>query len=372
MAGSVTPELARRTATVNEEGRGEMHEQMNRQVDEQQVRTRVREAVEGVLPLVTMSRDGLVITALEWGVAREPAYESAAAAVQAGHLELREQGSGTVPSIEAATKARPVVIFAGDTVVGGKQNRIINITVWLPAATVTPIPVSCLEHGRWNQGYRFETSRKVDYALRAQMSAQLADVAAWESGATAGAPTRPRRRSYAADQGRVWNEISAREARIGVRSQTAALHDLYACEAVDVAALAGAIPCPVGATGVAVGIGGQLIAVELFDATATLAEQWPRLVEGAASAYVDHRRAVAAGIVPRETHRYPDEGALGRMLGRAVAATNGAIVGPSVGEGSTSGSPAGRSVVGPSSSATVWSTWSCSGCRRERIERAAS
>jgi hypothetical protein len=310
-----------------------MNEQINQQASQQQVRTRVREAIEGVRPLVTMSREGLVITALEWGVAGAPAYETAAAAVQAGDLELREQGSGTVPAIEAATKTMPVVIFAGDTVVGGKQNRIINITVWLPAATVTQIPVSCLEHGRWNQGYRFETSRKVDYALRAQMSAQLADVAAWESGATADAPASPRRRSYSADQGRVWSEIAAKEARFGARSQTAALHDLYAREAVDVAALARAFPCPAGVAGVAVGIGGQLVAVELFDAASTLAEQWPRLVEGAASAYADHRRAVAAGIAPRETHRHPDEGALARMLGRAVAATAQAIVGPSVGEG---------------------------------------
>jgi hypothetical protein len=37
------------------------------------------------------------------------------------------------------------------------------------------------------------------------------------------------------------------------------------------------------------------VALELFDAASTLAEQWPRLVEGAASAYADHRRAVAAG-----------------------------------------------------------------------------
>ena len=45
-----------------------------------------------------------------------------------------------------------------------------------------------------------------------------------------------------------------------------------------------------GATGIAVGIGGKLVALELFDAASTLVEQWPRLVEGAASACADHRR----------------------------------------------------------------------------------
>jgi hypothetical protein len=86
----------------------------------------------------------------------------------------------------------------------------------------------------------------------------------------------------------------------------------------------GARSSPAGATGVAVGIGGRLVAVELFDAASTLAEQWPRLVEGAASAYADHRRAVAAGMLPKEAHRYPDEGALGRMLGWAAAAATSA------------------------------------------------
>ena len=31
-------------------------------------------------------------------------------------------------------RIKNLVIFAGDTVVGGKQNRIINVSVWLPAA----------------------------------------------------------------------------------------------------------------------------------------------------------------------------------------------------------------------------------------------
>jgi hypothetical protein len=281
-----------------------------------------------------MSREGLVMTALEWAAAHEADYQTATAAAAAGNLELHEQGSGTVPAIEAATKTAPVVIFAGDTVVGGKQNRIINVTVWLPAASVTPIPVSCLEHGRWNHGHQFAASRKVDYLLRAQMSGQLADIAAFEMAPDPRlADGGPRRRSYSADQSRVWSEISAKEARVGARSQTAALHDLYEREAADVAAMARAFPCPAGATGVAVGIGGRLVALELFDAASTLAEQWPRLVEGAASAWADHRRAVASGMVPPDTHHYPDPGAVGRMVARAVAAMPQAIVGPSVGEG---------------------------------------
>ena len=157
-------------------------------MNEQGARTNLREALETIRPLVTMSRDGLVITALEGGVGREPAYETATAAAGTGSLELREQGSGTVPTIEAVTKTKPVVIFAGDTVVGGKQNRIINITVWLPAAAVTAIPVSCLEHGRWNQGHQFAASRKVDYSLRAKMSEQLANVARVEQAQAAASP----------------------------------------------------------------------------------------------------------------------------------------------------------------------------------------
>jgi ARG and Rhodanese-Phosphatase-superfamily-associated Protein domain len=156
--------------------------------NEQQAREQLRDALATVRPLVTMSRDGLVITALEWGAAGQAAYETATAAAAAGDLELREQGSGEVPTIEAVTRTKPVVIFAGDTVVGGKQNRIINITVWLPAAAVTAIPVSCLELGRWNQGYAFATSRKVDYLMRARMSDQLADVAMLEHRMAAEAP----------------------------------------------------------------------------------------------------------------------------------------------------------------------------------------
>ena len=305
-------------------------------MDEQLARRIVREDLASVRPLVTLSREGLVLIALGWNVERPPAYDTALTATAHGGLELHEVGSGTVPVVEAVTGTKPVVLFAGDTILGGKQNRVINISVWLPAAKTTSIPVSCLEAGRWNAGHRFEPGRKLDYAFRAAMNKQVCERARAEcetAAAGPGAGGRGQRPSYAADQGAVWQEISARQARASVHSPTAALHDVYEREAVDLASFVGAFPCPAGASGVAVGIGGHLVALELFDSSATLAEQWPYLVEGAASAYMDHRRRVSAGLESAPHHRYPDEGALARLLGRAGAALEDAVVGASVGEG---------------------------------------
>jgi hypothetical protein len=305
-------------------------------MDDQLARKIVREDLATVRPLITLSRDGLVLIALAWNVEGPPAYDTAMTATAHGGLELHELSDGAVPTVEAITATKPVVFFAGDTIVGGKQNRVINVSVWLAAAKATPIPVSCLEAARWNAGYRFETGRKLDYAFRASVNAQVYERTRAERAGVDRGPGSDRASqcpSYAADQGALWNEIAARQARASVHSPTAALHDVYEREAVELASFVRAFPCPTGATGVAVGIGGHLVALELFDSAATLAEQWQRLVEGAASAYIDHRRAATTGLQPVPRHRYPDEGALERLLDRAAAAIDAAVVGPSVGEG---------------------------------------
>ena len=54
---------------------------MERQLtNEQHVREEVRKALGTIRPLVTIPRDGLVITVLEWGAAGQAAYETATAA----------------------------------------------------------------------------------------------------------------------------------------------------------------------------------------------------------------------------------------------------------------------------------------------------
>jgi hypothetical protein len=293
-------------------------------------RAALARTLSSVHPLVTMERDGLVLIALESAGPQAADYLAFEAASAANAVEVHELADGSVGTVEAVTKQQAVVFFAGDTITGGKQNRVVNITMWLAANTTTRIPVSCLEAQRWDSGSRFSSGRKVDYKLRARVNRSVGD----QARAEAAMPSPSGQRSFRSDQGAVWAEISAKEVRAGSASPTAALHDLYARESGDIAAFSRAFPCPHGANGLAVGIGGKLVAVEVFDAHETLAAQWGRLVEGAASAHLDHRRAVAAGAVVPPSHRHPDPGAFGRMLQRTSTAVAGAVVSPSVGEGS--------------------------------------
>jgi hypothetical protein len=277
-----------------------------------------------------MERDGLVLIALESAGPQAADYLTFEAAASGNAVEVHELADGSVGTVEAVTKQQAVVLFAGDTITGGKQNRIINITMWLAANTTTRIPVSCLEAHRWESGSRFSSGRKVDSELRARVNRSVGE----QTRAEASMPSPSGQRSFRSDQGAVWAEISAKESRAGSASPTSALHDLYVRESGDLDAFSRAFPCPPGANGLAVGIGGKLVAVEVFDAPGTLAAQWDRLVEGAASAHLDHRRAIAAGAIVPPHHRHPDPGALARMLERTLGAVAGAVVSPSVGEGS--------------------------------------
>ncbi len=236
------------------------------------------------------------------------------------------QGGGSVPTVQVNVGRRPLVVLAGETIVGGRQNRIINVTVWLAPKKTTAIPVSCLEHGRWNAGHAFGAGLPVDVDFRGKVGRMVNDRSSMSSSA-------PAQARYAANQSAVWQEIEVKERLAARRSPTGALHDLYATGQMDPDKVIAAFPMPEDASGLAIGIGGRVVALDLFDSPAMLARQWSRLIISAALATFDHQRRVNADMLAQPEHRYPDDGALARMLRRARKATADASVNPSVGEG---------------------------------------
>lgn len=266
-----------------------------------------------------MSRDALTIIPLRsGGPSDEPDYltlDQAQATEDA--ITIEEEARRSVPEVNAQTGRRKVLIIDGDTIVGGAQNRVINVSILLPEKAKTSIPVTCLEQGRWNDGRRFHAGAKLDHLMRITLAAQMNRAPA-------------ERRS---DQGAIWREIGFKQRLAAVNSPTAALHDVYRADEASADDLLSAFPMPAGAHGVAIAHGDRLAGLDLFGSTETLEGQWPRLIQSAVLAHLDWQRKVRAGEIEQPRHGHPDPDALDRMLTRAADALAEPTVTASVGLG---------------------------------------
>src|SRR5579885_1858551 len=59
--------------------------------------------------------------------------------------------AGAVPELLVENPlSEDVLLYDGEELVGAKQNRILNVSVLVAAGAKLPIPVSCVEEGRWH------------------------------------------------------------------------------------------------------------------------------------------------------------------------------------------------------------------------------
>src|SRR5487761_2775144 len=72
-------------------------------------------------------------------------------AIQAGSVAVEEVSEGgSVPNLLVTNNSDSLVLFLeGEELRGAKQNRVLNTSVLVAAHSKTPIPVSCVEQGRW-------------------------------------------------------------------------------------------------------------------------------------------------------------------------------------------------------------------------------
>src|ERR671930_1654670 len=71
-------------------------------------------------------------------------------AIALGFHVTEVDAAGSVPELLAKNPLDAnVLLYDGEELLGAKQNRILNVTVLVPAHAETRIPVSCVEQGRW-------------------------------------------------------------------------------------------------------------------------------------------------------------------------------------------------------------------------------
>lgn len=205
--------------------------------------------------------------------------------------EVNERGDvGRLRVVNNGPKA--LLFLEGEHLLGAKQNRIVNTTSLIPPRSKVSLPVSCVERGRWHDAgaHRFDPSACMAPAgLRRVVKASVTHSVVTNAG-------------FVANQRGVWDCIAQGEARLGARSPTQALQDLFATHQQRLSGYTGTLGYVERACGVAMGIGPQVVSIDFFDRPTTCKRFWSRLLAGTAlEALQEHDQL--GSVDTREVHR---------------------------------------------------------------------
>ena len=281
------------------------------------VATAVRTLIEGVRAGEPQRAGGLTLIPLMAAteqVKRQTGYLPLEVALRRQLVEVTEQARATVPELVATSTAdEPVVLVGGEQVIGGLQNRVLNTTILVAAHAVQPIPVTCVEAGRWHDAgadYGSYTSPRGDSVTdnigniaqgpgsatpreRAKARTFSSDEAAYASlrrmhskSVTASLTSGGGHRS---DQGAVWGEVSARMTSTNSYSPSSAMDTLYKSpeRASKLAETMAELKRPEGALGFVAVVGDAVLGAELFSDEALADAYWEKLARSYAVEALD-------------------------------------------------------------------------------------
>lgn len=196
-------------------------------------------------------------------------------ALDGGTLIIGEIGGGSVPKLQVENRGdSDVLVLDGEQLIGARQNRMTNRTIVLAAHETTVIPVSCMEQGRWHfESRHFHHGEHYSPAKLRRMARRTE--AAYTSARMAAPPE-----VLAESQGDLWDEISVYSAKLGGRSKTGALNDLYGLKSLDLKEWTNHFPWVDDQIGLLVFLGDQPLGLDVIGCHRLYARLHKRLVSG--------------------------------------------------------------------------------------------
>ncbi len=184
------------------------------------------------------------------------------------HVHEKEDGADVPELVLTHGAGVPLLLLEGETMLGAKQNRTLNVSVLCLPEVPTTLPVSCVEAGRW--GAAQPTTRSPNIAPSGLRAAKTRSV---------GDSVRARAARFS-DQSEVWEHVDGYAARHATMSPTASLEDVANSIGPQIDAVVAQLRPVEGQRGVVVAAGEHVVSLDLFDKASTLATYWDGLVAG--------------------------------------------------------------------------------------------
>lgn len=230
-------------------------------------------------------------------VVQTPHYATVGNALRNGAAKITEVSEGgSVPTLALENFTEiPILIIDGEELLGARQNRISNLTVLAPGKKTLPLPVSCVERGRWSyQSREFAESPDIMYrGARAKKARAVSRNLVMAD-------------SRMSDQGEVWSDIDALSSRLGFDSPTSAMQDVYQSRRTTIEEYLSGVTVAEGQVGAIFAINGTPAGVEMFDSPETLRTYMPKILRSYAMDALANYTLTSAKASDAEAERLLD------------------------------------------------------------------
>jgi hypothetical protein len=269
------------------------------------------EAVRQLILEPAITFENLTVIPLVSPSQREACYATLDEALAAGQVRITEvDEAGHVPELKIVNSAATsVLLLDGEELLGAKQNRVVNLSILVPAHKTTVIPVSCVESGRWRHvSRRFASAPRTHFAEGRAAKMRQVTRSMQATG------------ERVSDQQAVWSLIAEKSGRLGAVSGTSAMSAMFDKLDRPLEAFVSAFQPVERQVGAVFFINGAPAGLECFDAPSVWRVLSPKLI-----------RSYALDAIDRSGSRRPAAVDVSAFIARITA--SGAATFPAVGEG---------------------------------------